>query len=85
MMSSWISLNRTEKNSRDIIENLVLQTENQIIYESNNWNSTSESKKEEGDKKDEDQEWIINKIKQQKLDKTLNQYNINQFKVKIKK
>jgi cbb3-type cytochrome oxidase cytochrome c subunit len=55
MMSSWISLNRTEKNSRDIIENLVLQTENQIIYESNNWNSTSESKKEEGDKKDEDQ------------------------------
>jgi len=54
-MSSWISLNRTEKNSRDIIENLVLQTEHLIGDESSKWNSTSESKKEEGDTKDEDQ------------------------------
>lgn len=35
IMTSWISLNRTEKNSRDIIENLVLQTENMITEESN--------------------------------------------------
>ena len=55
MMSSWISLNRTEKNSRDLIENLVLQTEHLIGDESGKWNSTSESKKVEGDKKDEDQ------------------------------
>jgi len=55
MMSSWISLNRTEKNSRDIIENLVLKTEHLIGDESGKWNSTSDSKKEEGDKKDEDQ------------------------------
>jgi len=51
MMTYWISLNRTEKNSRDIIENLVLQTEHLIGDESSKWNSTGDSKKE-GDKKD---------------------------------
>lgn len=50
IMTSWISLNRTEKNSRDIIENLVLQTENMITEESNKWNSTSDSKKENDEK-----------------------------------
>lgn len=53
MMTQWISLNRTEKNSRDVIENLVLQTEHLIGDESSKWNSTGDSKKEEGGKEEE--------------------------------
>lgn len=40
MMTKWISLNPTEKKSRDIIDHLVLQTEHQIGEELSLWNST---------------------------------------------
>lgn len=58
IITYWISLNRTEKNSRDIIENLVLQTEHLINEESNKWNSTGDAKKVKEDKNGEEEKDI---------------------------
>lgn len=37
LVTWWISLNHTEKNSRDLIEKLVLESENIITQESIMW------------------------------------------------
>jgi len=52
-----MSLNNTEKNSRDLIEKLILDSENIITQESIMWsgmyNGYKNNKKEEGVKDDE--------------------------------
>jgi len=45
LVTWWMSLNRTEKNSLDLIEKLVLDSENIITQESIMWSGSSASTK----------------------------------------
>jgi len=48
-----MSLNRTEKNSRDLIEKLVLESENIITQESIMWSGNSASTKSNEENQDD--------------------------------
>lgn len=53
LVTWWMSLNRTEKNSRDLIEKLVLESENIITQESIMWSGSSSSTKSSEENQDE--------------------------------
>lgn len=56
LLTYWISLNRTEKNSRDVIEKLVIQNEQYILDEAGKWNSVSSDKSNKVENKEENKE-----------------------------
>lgn len=50
----WCSLNRTEKNSRDLIDKLVLESENIITQELLMWSGSTNFKHEKEDNSGKD-------------------------------